>query len=502
MIASVGTHGLLSCWNYLVVARGGLLGGNPLVASAIGLAGFFLGTAIVTALIHAMPQHRRLMLSILVFSTCHIKKPWYQEILFQDYRGVDRGFGVTIPDLFFFGFFLFILMGGIKGKIHWFPPGTFLWLGVIVVSIFSLTGSAVPLYGLFTLHKFMRCLVLYWVFANLLREEEDVHAVLRGLTAAVLFQGLVVLWTKYVTRTCIFRSVGSFPHPNSLAMYLELLMPILLALILARVVSERHQRWAGLAILLGFVAVIFTKSRAALVIMNAALAAVTAVSFLGKPTARKAGIIASALVGVCFIGMLAAPRIIERFEKAPKESAETREHFNHAAAAMAQDETFGVGLNMFSWSLENTNYYWYVYSDKLELEDPDEFRESENGKSRLGTCHHILYLFAGETGWPGAIVFFLFLVRLYLWNLWLWIRTKNPLFKAILLGLLVGVATTHLTGLLEWVFRQTQVMYLFFLLNGTMVAIGHMDASALRRNRNRRKGEGHVATALPLPHHS
>jgi hypothetical protein len=38
------------------------------------------------------------------------------------------------------------------------------------------------------------------------------------------------------------------------------------------------------------------------------------------------------------------------------------------------------------------------------------------------------------------------------------------------LGMLVGFLTLHLQGLLEWVFRQTQVMYLFFILSGLMVA--------------------------------
>jgi len=142
---------------------------------------------------------------------------------------------------------------------------------------------------------------------------------------------------------------------------------------------------------------------------------------------------------------------------------------------MANHYTFGTGLNSYSWMLGNTEYYWYVYPDKVDtVEDLDAFRESKRGMSRLGTAHHIYLLFAAETGWLGMWTFILFLLRFYLKNFFLLLKARDEYYQAILLGLFIGFSTLHLQGLLEWIFRQTQVFYLFFILSGLMVAIGNI----------------------------
>jgi len=53
----------------------------------------------------------------------------------------------------------------------------------------------------------------------------------------------------------------------------------------------------------------------------------------------------------------------------------------------------------------------------------------------------------------------------------------TPSDKALLLGLLAAFALVHVHSTLEWVLRQTQPMYLFFLLSGLMVAVGNMLAA-------------------------
>ncbi len=74
------------------------------VASLLGILTFLIGVPCVLALLYSKPNLRRPLLAIMAFATCYIKKPLYMEIFFVPYRGVDRGFGVTIPDLILFGF--------------------------------------------------------------------------------------------------------------------------------------------------------------------------------------------------------------------------------------------------------------------------------------------------------------------------------------------------------------------------------------------------------------
>jgi hypothetical protein len=453
------------------------------LASILGIITFLIGVPSVLVSLFSNPKLRRPFLTLLAFSTCYVKKPLYMEVFFVPYRGVDRGFGVTVPDLLCFGFFLWIILGGSKDKIIWWPYNTILWQLLIAVSVLSLISSSVAYYGLFTLHKIIRGYILYWVIVNLVREKEDVAAVVSGVMGAVIFQSGVVIWDKYITHTVVNRSIGSFPHPNSLAMYVDLVTPMVLAVVLAGGFSKSATRMAMLAILGGVVCIIFTKSRASLVIMGASLALVTGLSILLKPSGKK---IAIALVGfllVDILGVIAAPKIIERFQKAPEASELTRVYFNQAARAMADNKLFGMGLNSYSWTLANTDYYWYVYSEERgTVKDEDEFRDSRMGQSRLGTAHHIYYLFAAETGWTGMIIFILFLARYYLHNVVLLFRTKNEYYQAILLGLLVGFSTLHLQGLLEWIFRQTQVFFLFCVLSGLMVATGNIAKGSYRKN--------------------
>ncbi len=97
-------------------------------ASLGGITVGLFGPIIVARYLQWMPQQRNLLFGLMVFSTCHIKKPFYQEVFFVLYRGVDRGFGVTIPDVMFIGFFLFILIGGYKRRIIIWPNNSFPWV--------------------------------------------------------------------------------------------------------------------------------------------------------------------------------------------------------------------------------------------------------------------------------------------------------------------------------------------------------------------------------------
>ncbi len=444
-------------------------------ASLFGIIIFVTGVPAVTFVLLFFPRWRRTCIALMVFSTCHIKKPFYQEVFYTFYRGVDRGYGVTIPDLFFFGFALYLLIMR-PGKTKWIPYALPAWWLVIGISIISLGNAGVVSYGLFTIHKFIRAAVLFWVMVNIVKDRRDIQAVLAGFTAALAWQGTVVLWNKYVNASVVNRVVGSFNHPNALTMYLDLILPIVWACFLEKVLDKRTARWALPALGLGFVSVIFTKSRAGIVLMPLTLAGTTCLSIILKPTAHKVRLTLVAALAGAIVASAALPMIIRRFEKAPKASAETRHYFNDAAKAMARDHRFGCGINQYSWSLDNLDYYWCMYPEALNLRDPEAFRYSEGGRSRLGTAHHIYYLFMGETGRPGMIAYILFLALIYLKALRTLIRAQDPLTRAVTCGMIFSFTLVYVHGLLEWVWRQTQTIYMYFILAGLLVAISERAA--------------------------
>ena len=187
---------------------------------------------------------------------------------------------------------------------------------------------------------------------------------------------------------------------------------------------------------------------------------------------------------------MAMPTIIRRFEKAPKESAETRHYFNDAAAAMADDRLFGCGINNYAWSLKYTDYYWHMYPEGLEVADPEAFREEKF--ARLGTCHNIYWFFAGETGYPGMYLLVVMYAIFYLQVLIGLLKAKDPLSRAVMCGLATGFPLLHVHSKLEWVWRQTQSIYLYFILAGLMVAVGNYSSrfNAAKKSKTRRKRRG------------
>ena len=257
----------------------------------------------------------------------------------------------------------------------------------------------------------------------------------------------------------------------------------LLSLILTK---TKKQMYLSFVFLLGMLAVIFTKSRGALIVMIAGIMMTAGTSVLIKPTAQKFKLLLVGIFVLMILGGITAPKIISRFKKAPKASAETRHYFNQAAKAMANDHTFGIGINSYSWTLANTQYYWFVYPD-IEESRRDEFRDGPNSGSRLGNCHHIYLLWAAECGWITMWIFIIFISRFYLFNIKLIFSKKDVYLKSILIGLLAGFTTLHVQGLLEWIFRQTQVMYLFYCLCGLLSAISlHISNPKESENQNKK----------------
>jgi hypothetical protein len=357
------------------------------------------------------------------------------------------------------------------------------WWFIILISILSLGNAGEPFAGLFSIHKFIRASLLFWVIINVVRTKDDIMAVVNGLVAALAFQGIVAMWDKYITKKVVNRVMGSFNHPNAFAMYVNMIMPIVWAGFMEKIFSKKAARWAVTGVALGFMAVIFTKSRACTVLLPLVLGATTFLSFARKPTLHKSGVAVVALIGGIVVMAMAMPTIIRRFEKAPKQSAETRHYFNDAAKAMAEDRLFGCGINNYAWSLSYTDYYWNMYPEGLEASDPQAFRE-ENF-ARLGTCHNIYWFFAGETGYLGMYALILMFAIFYLQALKGFILAKDPLTRAVMCGLTTGFPLLYVHSRLEWVWRQTQAIYLYFILAGLMVAVGNY-SKRLRAPKRRR----------------
>jgi O-antigen ligase len=241
----------------------------------------------------------------------------------------------------------------------------------------------------------------------------------------------------------LLRAKGTLAHPNILAAYFELVIPVLFALGL----TLPNPRLRGLALGaagIGLVGVVATLSRLPWLLVSIQLGVVALyLTHLNLISLRR--VIGSVLV-VAVLGLIAAfpfrEKIMERITSNLSESFEVRGKLNRLALDLAETGPFlGVGLNNFPAAVprDDPELAWYLNS-------ADDMRKV-GIRAQLGVHNAYLHLLA-ETGLFGLAGFCIFLLGVVRAGLRAVRTTRGPLriaSFALLVGVL-GVAAQELTG--------------------------------------------------------
>ena len=371
------------------------------------------------------------------------------------YRGDTRGFEFGVTDWMVIS--LIIVMNKAprwrKERIEIFPPNSPLMLTYFLVALISLIVAYVPVYAGFGLFKLLRAYAVYWVAFNYLRSEEDVKFILMILAGIVAMEFLFMFKQRM---SGIYRPPGTTPHSNTLAVYVNMFNMVFFAFML----GERSRRsliyWACMG--MGSLIVVATFSRGALVTMILGYGLVVVLSYYDRIKAHKTRVLVILFLAALPVGAKVAPAIIDRFLNAPEASGESRHLANDAAKAMANDHLFGVGLNNYSYAINETDYVRFI-------DDPVD----------RGIVHNIYLLHACEMGWPGLIVFLLMIVNFFLIGLKVIRKRRDNTLSYFATGILVAMFTLWLQSMLEWLFRQTYITVQFFMLAGFLAALPRVD---------------------------
>lgn len=399
----------------------------------------------------------------------------------ETYRGPDRGFEVTLADLIAWSLAMAVIARR-PSRISWVPYNTGLMVLYLGVALLSMMDAPQGLLATFTLAKMLRGFILYWTVVNVLRVGVPLKSVWHGILAIGLTFALYGAYQKYGQG--IYRIPVMFDHSNTVPLYLNLVMPILLAFGLA---GRRMSTAASLASLGVVVAmlltVVMTFSRAGMVLSLMVILGVLLVANR-KTRSVRVSVASMVVVGALGIGGLATGRsIIERFLEAPEASHMAREEFNRAARAMATDHPLGVGVNQFSYVLTNTP----KYSDYIRVMAAEK---------QKGVCHQVYWLTAAEMGWIGLAVFVMVILR-FLWHASFEAFRRRGFDGLIQASIALGMLALHLSGFLEWVFRITPIFHLFLLCCGLSVGLAELSRRAARAARNMSRGD--EVRAAPSP---
>ena len=349
--------------------------------------------------------------------------------------------------------------------------------GLFVSGCISVYLTNDRLFGAFDLFALLMSLLLFVYAASDIRERREVQLVLVALMIALGIEGTIALG-QYVTGSALgleffgaswqysaapglaalTRVSGTLGHPNSLALFFDLLLPLGFSLLFCPM--HRHLKNILLAaVVLGIVGQIATLSRGGITSVGLTLGILLLVHWReGIGMLRGIFILAAAALLVAGPLLMTQNPVRERFFQHDYGSAYGRvPHIQVAFNILRDRPLFGVGLNRYTAAAQ-------YYDDTPE-------RIISAWQSPV---HNLFLFIAGEVGLVGLGCFLLFLVTVFR-ALLPALRSPDPFIANTGLGLLMGFLTYGAHTQIDYN-HWTHWHVLWFLL-GLAVSVGRLAGS-------------------------
>jgi putative inorganic carbon (HCO3(-)) transporter len=335
----------------------------------------------------------------------------------------------------------------------------------LVACLLSSFGAFYPIYSVFELIRLLQ-LFLTFLLVSQFRDEQKINLFLLGLSVGVVLEALLAV-IQYKTGKSLglgvfgegaivtqnighsaSRATGTIGHPNQLAYFFEILIPVMLAMALAH--RNRILRWIFLGgFIAGVVGILTTLSRAGWLTLPVTLAIVIASVVGRKAFSLRGAQMALVTFAVCIAGAIAAyPTIEKRFTHNDYQSAESREPLNEAAfSIVGQYPIVGVGLNNFAEIFHEED----LTGKARRFRGPDSNKQIRHYKQ---VVHNMYFLVWTELGTVGLIAFLIqFFVPLSL----VFFGKRHPLeqWQALRIGIAAGLLAQLIHGLADPGFKTT-----------------------------------------------
>lgn len=424
---------------------------------------------------------RRLVFFLIVFGTSIVKVADINFISREWYRGSTVGVEIAALDLLCLILIGSSFFGFVKTRPRFYWPQS---LGPMLLYFAWCLASVIladpKLFGFFELTKILRGVLLFFAVATFVREKRDLEILLAALAAAAMMEAGIALRDRYILG---YHRIGAtLGHPNSLSIYACMLAPALVSGALARI-----SKFLLIACVVGafsaLLCVILSISRTGLVTVFVVTIGALIVNLGFKVTPRR--VVVGVLVILVAIGLAyrAKDSLFNRFNARSLDmeySGEGTEgrgvYFRLAGAIFEERPLLGVGLNNWSYWVSNTygqreGFDYVAYEGTDSQPDTEVIRGSELDNAQAAPAHNLLALTLGELGAPGVVLF------VFLWLSWFrmgasFVRRRSPMLVSRLgVGLLFSLVAVFLQSGTEWIFRQTNIFFLFHIMLGALAAM-------------------------------
>ena len=293
--------------------------------------------------------------------------------------------------------------------------------------------------------------ILYFVLANNLRDVKDIRFIAWALLATLAFESTIAILQMITGRSLGLSFLGEFQvrmshgmrfnrvggtlgHPNKLAMYLELLLPLCAGLFYSS--NKLRDRFiAAGAFSLGVIALIMTGSRGAWIAFFVSIALFVYILIRKRLVELRTIIVPTMLIFliICIVFASFWGSIHKRITGDDHGSAMGRIPLIQVALAIIRAHPIGgVGLNNYAVIMQD---YDHTILGRMftRLERP---------------VHNTYLLITAETGFIGFAAFaWLMLAALYACRKA--VRQKNPQLSFVGVGIVCGLAAFLIHGLVE-----------------------------------------------------
>ena len=397
-----------------------LLGTLPLKWNAFIIGGVF--GVCVLVLVGTLTTHLRG--AMLFFAVVSLPTFYQFDLLYRfgvTYSVLANGFPITLFDVFFFP----LVVAWIFGR--WFNPrpepirfphgwAGFLILMLALNLVNALFVAREPFFAYSTIFNQVKGYLIVFMMANLVRSEHDFRMLGYAMASILLIEGLIVMEQRFVGLIftaenmgrlisleskvgggTLLRLAGTLNHPNALAMYLNLCLPV--SVFMLMIEKIRIRRWFLIAAIgLALIALIWSGSRGGWLGLSIAVGG--GVFFWHRK--RGGNPVASLSIMVFTVAMLfgvlfaSSETFRSRLVEGDAGAAQIRYPLMEVAMEMIKENpVLGVGLNQYTREMvpydRTTSFIAYRYDQPV---------------------HNTFLMVAAETGLPSLLVLAAFIAFL------------------------------------------------------------------------------------------
>jgi O-antigen ligase len=483
------------------VSRQALLALIAAMLAAVLLVGVFqvpkkdsamlVGSLVVFALFLVSGNHRLFCLwAVVILAPFTLAK----NFVILPHMGGASSFSVDAIDPFLAMLLIFLLRDMAHGQRHHlrFSP-LFLWWGAMI--LFGMLDVALGPLRMMAAEEVVRMIKCYLLFFVILNEVVRVRLFMQlaaALATGIALEAVIGLIqgafrvdlglqalgeatqetirlaadATYVGGQGGFRINGLLGHPNLLAAFLSMQLPLCIALLFSRIPA-----WArlplGAVVALGVLALLMTLSRTGWLSFGAAMTVLYALYFI-HPRLRRRFLFARLAAAACMalIVLAFSGPILKRFYDSDPGALNFRYEWMDASWAMIQEQPFlGWGLNTFIYHLPGRTHYGGLQglNDALGVDWP---------------AVHDVYLLTWVE--QGSFAFACFL-GMHLYLIWIGLRNirryYNDVVFAVNLGCLCGLLSLMIDGLSSIYLRAPAPSRMFWVLAAMMVAVDYWNTA-------------------------